>query len=97
MGIIIIRVPNAPCGVESRMEPPSMYSRTSFLMHRVELKGHRGRVAGRERAAKVPNAPCGVESRKSLSCYKTPLPFLMHRVELKEDRYCCVVSLLLSS
>ncbi len=54
-----------------------------FLMHRVELKGVRGRTLI-VRPSGVPNAPCGVESRVWLSGGNSTTLFLMYRVELKE-------------
>ena len=56
-----MRVPNAPCGVESLLPPaPNPFETATFLMHRVELKAHKGvRAIPAEPA--VPNAPCGVE------------------------------------
>ena len=55
-------VPNAPCGVESRifLQPP--WSPALFLMHRVELKDPTTTTPNPPLSHKVPNAPCGVES-----------------------------------
>ena len=80
---VFSKVPNAPCGVESRCLHFLMFSASLFLMHRVELKVARPQ-RHRPREIYVPNAPCGVESRHPPSEGGIASRFLMHRVELKE-------------
>ncbi len=52
-------VPNAPCGVESRVVFLVLHLFQLFLMHRVELKATEPAVM--LVSVLVPNAPCGVE------------------------------------
>ncbi len=69
-------VPNAPCGVESRVKAQTVIIEAKFLMHRVELKAQGGLMFLKPFTI-VPNAPCGVESslwrnRQSLGMVRVP-------------------------
>ena len=64
-------VPNAPCGVESRTGSKENNTRTSFLMHRVELKVVGSLVQTPMQSLCVPNAPCGVERKYSRQALRT--------------------------
>ncbi len=55
-----MRVPNAPCGVESFVFLQKGGRASAFLMHRVELKATLTVLHYIKNY--VPNAPCGVES-----------------------------------
>ena len=57
---LLRRVPNVPCGVESRHSRESGIIYILFLMCRVELKAQILDAKGLEK--NVPNVPCGVES-----------------------------------
>ncbi len=58
----MLKVPNAPCGVESEMERVLVLPFSFlFLMHRVELKDTNSKSSFSSKCL-VPNAPCGVES-----------------------------------
>ena len=65
LGLSLPRVPNAPCGVESKNFDRVCYFFQMFLMHRVELKDVFGSLVKITHENLVPNAPCGVESVKS--------------------------------
>ena len=56
-----LKVPNAPCGVESKGVDIGRVGGERFLMHRVELKVPYLHPC-RKSNTYVPNAPCGVES-----------------------------------